>query len=152
MSVTGLILGCHTENDPLSDQSENNGKRPQTVFEGKWKWSKTDGVGIAGPYQADSTTVGYAMLYEFGYSELQIYRNDTKEESYSYSFTVSEKQDDQRLTLKSNNPAGEVSYLWEIKRDNFKNRLILRNVEPCCDNTFEQHFEMVEGPSFHGSK
>jgi len=142
LCVAGLALGCETENE----------KGPQTVFQGKWRWLKTDGVGIAGPYESDSSTVGYSIRYEFGFSEIQMYRNDAKVEHYSYSFTVSEKPEDQRLTFKTNNPEAEVSYLWEIKTVNSKKRLILRNVEPCCDNTFEQHFEMVEGTGLNGNK
>lgn len=141
--LASLGIGCQ----PEFDSFDENGNRPQTAFEGKWIWLKTDGSGVAGPYYADSTTVGYSMIYEFGFSELQVYKDNIKAELYSYTYTVSDKPEEQRLTLKSKSHGGEETFLWELKMIDNIYYLFLRNSEPCCDNTFEQQFRLVSRPN-----
>lgn len=141
--LASVPISCH----PGFESLDENGKGPQTAFEGKWNWLKTDGSGVAGPYHADSTTVGYSMIYEFGVSDLQVYRDDVKAELYSYTYTVSDKPEDQRLTLKNKSNGAEVGFLWELKSIDNTDYLFLRNVEACCDNTFEQQFRLVSRPN-----
>lgn len=141
--VASMAIGCQPDIESFEESS--NG--PQTAFEGKWIWLKTDGSGVAGPYHADSTTVGYSMIYEFGFSDLQVYKDYVKTELYYYTYTVSDKLEEQRLTLKSKSHGGEEKFLWELKMIDNIHYLILRNAEPCCDNTFEQQFRLVSRPN-----
>jgi hypothetical protein len=68
--LAGMTFACQMPSDSPDDMGA-----PRSAFEGKWKWLKTDGSGVAGPYHADSLTVGYSMMYEFSFTELQVYKN-----------------------------------------------------------------------------
>ena len=147
--LMALLAGCNVS--PSADDKDG-GKlsRPQTIFEGVWTWEKTDGDGIAGPYKRDSVIVGYSLHYDFGFSELQTYRNNEKYEHFAYSFATSEKPELQKVVFKDDK-GSEQSFLWEIKNDSTSNRyLFLRNVEPCCDNSFEQQFRLIQEPKIQG--
>lgn len=141
--LASVATGCQ----PGLESLDENDKRPQTAFDGKWLWLKTEGSGVAGPYHADSTTVGYSMMYEFAFSDLQVYKDKVKVEDYSYTYTLSDKQEDQRMTRKSKSHGGEETFLWELKMIDNTNYLFLRNAEPCCDNTFEHQFRLVSRPN-----
>ena len=136
--VASAAIACQT---PFDSVDETGGA--PTAFEGKWNWLKTVGTGIAGPYQADSTTVGYTMIYEFSSTLLQVYRNGVMAEQHSYTYTVSEEPDKQRLTLKDKSNGAETGFLWELKTIDNINYLYLRNIEPCCDNVFEHQFKLI---------
>ncbi len=129
-----------------SDLPDDTGGNPRSAFEGKWKWLKTDGSGVAGPYHADSVTVGYSMMYEFSFTELQVYKNGVPAEQFTYTYTVSEETDKQRLTLKNKSNGAEVIFLCELKTVDSADYLLLRNTEPCCDNTFEHQFKLISRP------
>jgi hypothetical protein len=141
--LASMALGCQPDFESFDESSNGS----PTAFEGKWLWLKTDGSGVAGPYHADSTTVGYSMIYEFGFTDLQVYRDNIKAELYSYTYTVSDKPEEQRLTLKSKSHGGEETLLWELTMIDNIYYLFLRNAEPCCDDTFEQQFRLVSRPN-----
>ena len=149
-----LLLSCSVSPDVILQEEEideGSYKKPQTVFEGKWTWLKTEGIGIAGPYKSDSVSTGYSLHYEFGFYELQTFINSEERAYYTYSFTVSEKPEEQVLTLIDEEGSSE-SFLWEILTDNDNTILILRNTQPCCDNTFEKHFRLIARPDLGMSK
>lgn len=139
LMLASLAISCQT---PFDSLDETNSGAP-TAFEGKWTWLKTDGSGVAGPYHADSTTVGYSMIYQFGSTLLQVYKDGVMVEQHTYTYTVSGEPDKQRLTLKNKTNGAEAIFLWELKNIDNKNYLFLRNVEPCCDNTFEHQFKLI---------
>ena len=157
-SIIGIIaivlFSCNVSPDVIlqdEDFGGDNSRRPQTVFEGKWTWLKTEGIGIAGPYKSDSVSTGYSLHYEFGFYELQTFINSEKLAYYTYSFTVSEKPEEQVLTLIDEEGYSEFFH-WEILTDNDDTILILKNTESCCDNTFEKHFRLIAPPDLGMSK
>ena len=158
MLLSLALVACNVPPDAIKEDEEGTRlNRPQTVFEGTWTWLKTEGEGIAGPYSEDSTSVGYALHYKFGFSDLDVakeeYKNDyPKVEHYTYTYTVSENSDEQRLTLKNNDTGTEEIFHWELETVEDKNYLILRNTEPCCDNTFEKYLRMIAVPDLYRSK
>jgi hypothetical protein len=141
--VTSTLVGCELNNDPSKTSDDwINKTRPQTIFEGTWTWEETVGSGIAGPYRSDSISVGYALHYVFGFKELQTYEDGVKVENYTYTFNVSDNKENQKLNLRDN-AGNEQHFLWEVKSDEIHTFLYLRNVEPCCDNTFERRFRLI---------
>ena len=147
------LAACNAPSDALPEKKNNGSSslRSQTILEGKWTWIKTNGSGIAGPYTSDSVSVGYSMQYDFGFSELQTYRNSEKFEHFTYSYVVSETPGEQKITLKDD-AGNEQLFLWKRQVVNGQNQLILNSTEPCCDNAFEQHFNMISSPNLNGLK
>lgn len=128
------------ENAKLND---NITEVPQNIFEGTWTWIKTTGEGIGGHYEEDSTSVGYSVHYAFSHDDLQTYRNGEKFENFNYTFTYNEGNPlGSMLELKSGEELSE-SFYYVIKTEGEIRYLILKNTEPCCDNTFEKTFKYI---------
>lgn len=152
------LMACSVPPDALKEGGETSKlDRPQTIFEGTWTWLKTDGEGIAGPYEQDSSSVGYSLHYKFGFSEVTIikdeWRNNYMAEDYTYTYTINEEDSlSNRLDLTKKEDGTKESYFYEIKTIDDQLYLILKNTEPCCDNTFEKSFRMIAGPDLLGSR
>lgn len=121
-----------------------------TGIEGEWTWIGTTGEGVAGPHQSDSVSAGYTWRLTFIKSEgnagevryVKMFKSGQKEEctgSYSYTIEPDSHTLDLACTSWLNNNRWE-SYRWEIRTLETAVHLYLRNVEDCCDNTFEHHF------------
>ena len=150
----GVQDGENNLNQPPSS------KRPQTIFEGVWKWMKTEGVGIAGPYVQDSTATGYSVTYDFlDGTQLQTYTNVDKDRLFEYRFTLPITNPDGTVTLgiltledkQSAKPLPD-RYYWDIQIKDDQPYLYLKNTEPCCDNSFTQIFKLVAWHTLSGSK
>lgn len=156
------LVACSVPPDAIDEQEDATAKdggldRPQTIFEGTWTWLKTEGEGIAGPYKEDSTSVGYSLHYKFGFSDLRIvqeeYRDNYLFEDYTYTFTINEPDSlSNRLDLTRKADGTKESFYWEIETIDDKVYMVLRNTEPCCDNTFEKHFRRIAEAELNGSK
>jgi hypothetical protein len=153
-----MLSSCNFQADPgkTENTSEDTTFAPSSsIFEGEWTWLGTKGEGIAGPYETDSVQAGYSWKYVFYESEgkggkVKSFKNGIEETACSYTYTESENPSEQRLDMGCNkwiNDNSWFNYLWEIKVIEEKQHLYLRNVEDCCDNTFEHHFLLTEGPN-----
>lgn len=119
---------------------------PQNVFDGRWLWLQTKGVGIAGPYVSDSTVTGYSWKLVFSASNgpsglLETYKSGAEDQRYLYSYTVSSLPSQQKLLVST---AEADNFLWEIKYEGEETHLYLRNIIECCDNSFEHHFLLID--------
>lgn len=123
-----------------------------SVFEGEWTWLETKGEGIAGPFESDSISAGYSWKLNFHSSEgqggsltyIKSFTSGQKEEcAGNYSYTEDTHKLDYACNSWLNNNRWE-NYLWEMKVINENLHLYLRNVEDCCDNTFEHHFLLTK--------
>lgn len=140
------------------NEFKNSGLAPSSsVFEGEWTWLETKGEGIAGPYEQDSVSAGYSWRLKFYESEgkggaivyYKDYTSGQKEEctgTYTYSDSDTSAKLDYACNGWLNNNRWE-NYIWEMKVIDEKLHLYLRNVEDCCDNTFEHHFVLTKEPN-----
>lgn len=150
--VEVIVISCNIPpniEEPEEDNQINSFNPSSSVFEGEWTWLETKGEGIAGPYILDSISVGYSWKFKFTESNgqggiLLIYKNKEKDASFNYTYTVSDNPREQRLLL--NDSAGD-NFLWEMAVVDEQLHLYLRNVEDCCDNTFEHHFLLTKAPN-----
>jgi hypothetical protein len=151
--ISGLILAFACSIPPgVTEQEGNEGQskldRPQTVFEGVWLWLKTEGEGIAGPYERDSVSEGHSIRYDFvDMNKMQVYFNADKQVVYDYTYTMSDGMDKPGVLILENKQAGSPMperYYWEIEVVGDDTYLYLSNTEPCCDNVFTQYFKLMK--------
>lgn len=141
-----LVVSCSAPqggDDVLSNGYNHLPKN--NPFEGKWTWVQSHGDGIAGPYVADPVRAGYSWQLIFTESQgnggrLITYKNGLEEYRYNYTYTESKNPPERRLLLTDD---ANDNYLWETKASGQLTHLYLRNVDACCDNTFEHHFVLI---------
>ncbi len=139
-----------TENDSVRSASSQS----SSILEGEWTWLGTRSVGIAGPHVSDSISAGYSWKLVFYHSNgmegsllyLKYYKNGQGEECLgNYSYKVDKDSQELNYSCNSwlNNNRWE-SYRWEIEIVGDKSHLYLRNIEDCCDDSFEHHFLLTK--------
>jgi len=145
------------EKEPGEDSQDLSLNPPSSVFEGEWTWLETKGEGIMGPYESDSLSAGFSWKLEFTKSDGQggsfayrkFYKTGQREECLGKYTYTDEGEHILELACNSwlNNNRWE-NFLWELKSIDDKLHLYLRNVEGCCDNTFEHHFLLTKAFNF----
>jgi hypothetical protein len=144
------IFSCTSPEIDPKLTTQNNGRRPQTIFEGKWTWEGTATTSSTGTSKRDSVSEGHSIWYEFTYSDLIVYRNQNKLESLTYTWRYNDNPADCIIELKKNSQAVTTSN-WSHFVTGEKHYLVFKRQSN--DGSFaEERFRRIALPNLSGSK